>query len=254
MRLTFLGTGTSVGIPVIGCHCRVCRSADRRDQRLRTSVLIEERGIKVLIDCGPDFRQQMLREKVDSLDAILFTHAHKDHTGGLDDVRPLNEKRGGPLPVYGEKRVLEALEAQYPYIFSKHDYPGLPSIETHCIRAGSGFSVRGLKILPVRAMHHRLPVLAFRLGGLSYITDAKQVDKESLSLMRGSRVLIVNALRKKAHPTHFNLSEALELIDELKPQRAFLVHMSHGMGRHEDLMKELPEGVMPAFDRLSIVI
>lgn len=254
MKLTFLGTGTSMGIPVIGCHCEVCQSADSRDQRLRTSVLIEENGVRVLIDCGPDFRQQILREKVESLDAILFTHAHKDHTAGLDDVRPLNKKRGGPLPVYAEERVLGALESQYPYIFSKHDYPGLPEIETQRIRAGAEFSVAGLKILPVRVMHYKLPVLAYRIGGLSYITDANRVDGESLSLMKGSRVLIVNALRIKRHLSHFNLSEALCLIEQLKPERAFLIHMSHEMGRHEEVQKELPEGVSLAFDRLSIVI
>ena len=254
MKLTFLGTGTSVGIPVIGCHCEVCQSADSRDQRLRTSALIEEKGVRILIDCGPDFRQQMLREQVEALDAILFTHAHKDHTAGLDDVRPLNDKRGGPLPVYAEERVLRALESQYPYIFSEHDYPGLPAIERQRIRAGVQFSVGELKVLPVRVMHHKLPVLAYRIGGLSYITDANRVDEESLSLMQGSRVLVVNALRKKWHLSHFNLSEALRLIERLNPERAFLVHMSHGMGRHEEVQKELPLGVSLAFDRLSIVI
>ncbi len=254
MKLTFLGTGTSAGIPVIGCHCEVCRSADRRDQRLRTSVLIEEKGVRILIDCGPDFRQQMLREEVETLDAILFTHAHKDHTGGLDDVRPLNGKRGGPLPVYAEKRVLEALESQYPYIFSRHDYPGLPAIEAQRIRAGAVFSVDGLQVLPVRVMHHRLPVLAFRVGALAYITDAKHLDDEAILSLAGSEVLIINALRKKPHFSHFNLEEALEVIEKIKAAKTFLIHMSHGMGRHEEVQKELPYGVSLAFDGLSIVI
>lgn len=254
MKLTFLGTGTSQGIPMIGCACRTCRSADPRDKRLRTSAMVEANGVTLVIDAGPDFRAQMLRENVKRVDAILLTHEHTDHIGGLDDVRAFNYFMRRPMPVYAEERVQRQVQAVFSYAFDRNKYPGAPEIEQVAIHAGQPFEVRGLRVMPVRAMHARLPVLGFRVGGMAYITDANFVDREAKQLLAGCEVLVVNALRREPHLSHFTLGEALRLIDEVKPARAYLTHASHQLGLHAELQPALPKNVQLACDGLKVAI
>lgn len=253
MIVTFLGTGTSQGIPVIACECEVCQSMDYRDVRTRTSVHIQLNDQSIVIDTGPDFRQQMLRERIKRLDAVLFTHEHKDHTAGLDEVRSFNFKQGTDMPIYGEKRVLKQLKQEFEYIFSEKKYPGVPRVDSHEIDTGI-FSVNGQDILPIRVLHYKLPVLGFRINGFTYITDANQISKEEKEKIIGSEVLVVNALQKESHISHFNLEEALEFIEEIKPKKAFLTHISHKLGFHEDVSSEIPSNVYIAYDGLKINI
>lgn len=252
MKLTFLGTGTSQGIPMIGCGCRTCCSADPRDKRLRTSALLEVSGVTLAIDAGPDFRAQMLRESVKRLDAILLTHEHTDHIGGLDDVRAFNYFMRRPMPLYAEERVLRHVQAVFAYAFDENKYPGSPEIELVAICADRPFEVQGVRVTPVRAMHARLPVVGFRVGGMAYITDANFVSRESKRLLAGCEVLVVNALQREPHPSHFTLGAALRLIAELKPAAAYLTHASHRLGRYADLQPSLPSGVQLAYDGLSV--
>ncbi|HMN06977.1 MAG TPA: MBL fold metallo-hydrolase [Flavobacteriales bacterium] len=251
MKLTFLGTGTSQGVPVIGCHCEVCRGSDPRDRRTRTSALVSVAGANILIDAGPDLRQQMLREGVEDLEAVLLTHEHMDHIAGMDDLRAFSFLHEPPrdMPVYGDARTLEAVKRVYAYAFSGSKYPGIPQYELHTI-ADDPFKVGDVLVHPVIVMHHELPVTAYRIGGLGYITDGKEIPMEEKLKLQGLDVLVVNALRKKEHPSHFNLDEALALIRELAPQRAYLTHISHLMGPHGRL--ELPPGVELAFDGLQV--
>ncbi|MDR0711519.1 MAG: MBL fold metallo-hydrolase [Prevotellaceae bacterium] len=254
MKLTFLGTGTSQGVPMIGCDCRTCRSGDPRDKRLRTSAMVEANGVTLVIDAGPDFRTQMLRENVKRVDAILLTHEHTDHVGGLDDVRAFNYFMNRPMPVYAEDRVQQQLKSIFSYAFDKNKYPGSPEIEQIPIYANHPFEVQGLRVLPMRAMHARLPVLGFRVGGMAYITDANFVSKESKQLLEGCEVLVVNALRREPHLSHFTLSEALRLIEEVKPAYAYLTHASHQLGLHAELQPTLPKNVALAYDGLKVAI
>lgn len=251
VQLTFLGTGTSQGIPVIGCHCDVCRSSDPRDRRTRTSALVRTGGTTLLIDAGPDLRQQMLREGVEHLDAVLLTHEHMDHIAGMDDLRAFSFAYEPPrdMPVYGNARTLEAVRRVYAYAFSTPRYPGVPQFELHDM-GEEPFTVGGAQVLPVRVMHHAMPVTAYRIGGLGYITDAKTIDEREKQKLEGVEVLVVNALRKTPHISHFNLEEALALITELAPARAFLTHISHLMGRHADV--RLPPHVALAHDGLVV--
>ena len=253
MKVTFLGTGTSQGIPIISCSCDVCLSPDRRDKRLRTSVLVETKGVSMVIDSGPDFRHQMLRENVKSLDAILFTHEHRDHIAGLDDVRAFNFIHKKPMDIFAETRVLEAIKTLFLYAFAENSYPGVPKLNSFAIGIEQ-FEVNGVTVLPIRIMHNRLPILGFRIGGLTYITDASFISKEEKQKAINTKVLIINALRKEKHSTHFNLEEALGLIREIAPERAFITHISHQMGRYKDIQKELPDGVFLAYDCLSIEV
>jgi len=251
--ITFLGTGTSQGIPVIACDCEVCQSMDYRDVRTRTSVHIELGDLSLIIDTGPDFRHQILRERIKKLDAVIFTHEHKDHTAGLDEVRSFNFKQKMDMPIYAEKRVLKQLKQEFEYIFSENKYPGVPRVDSHEINT-EPFSINGQDILPIRVLHYKLPVLGFRINGFTYITDANQISKEEKEKVIGSEVLVINALQKESHISHFNLEEALELISELKPKKAFLTHISHKLGFHEDISSEIPENVFLAYDGLKINI
>ncbi|MDR0419355.1 MAG: MBL fold metallo-hydrolase [Prevotellaceae bacterium] len=251
MRLTFLGTGTSQGVPMIACDCEVCRSTDSRDKRLRTSALVEVDGVNMMIDAGPDFRYQLLRENIKRVDAILLTHEHKDHTGGLDDVRAFNYFLQRPMDIYAEERVLDNLRWEYPYAFSKHKYPGAPEMELHPI-TGKPFKVSEVGVTPIRAMHYKLPIYGFKVGGLVYVTDANHIAEESKELMKGCEILVINALRYEEHLSHFTVPEALELVKELQPRMAYFTHMSHQVGLHNDVQKTLPENVFLAYDGLKV--
>jgi len=253
VKLTFLGTGTSQGIPIIACKCPVCLSSDKRDKRLRTSVFIELDGQNIVIDSGPDFRYQMLRAQVEKLDAILFTHEHKDHTAGLDDVRAFNWVNKKAVDIYAEERVQASLKQEFAYVFAEFRYPGIPQLNLWTVE-NKAFNINGTEVIPIRAKHFRLPVYGYRIEDLAYITDANYISKEEKEKMQGLKVLVVNALRKEKHLSHFTLSEALALIEELKPEVAYLTHFSHQLGFHEDISKELPENVFMAYDGLQIKI
>lgn len=248
--LTFLGTGTSQGVPIIGCHCPVCQSADFHDKRLRTSALVCTDQVQVVIDAGPDFRYQMLRAGVENVDAILLTHPHRDHVGGLDDVRPFNYYQKRPMPVYGNAITLKALRATIPYAFAEHRYPGAPEFALYEVD-DKPFRVGDLEILPFEVMHYKLPVTAYRMGDLVYITDAKFISRSSVEKIKGCKTLVVNALRKEPHLSHFSLGDALALIEEVKPEKAYLTHVGHTMG-YAAVSAELPAGVEMAYDGLRI--
>jgi len=253
LKVTFLGTGTSQGIPVIGSNHPVCRSSDPRDKRLRVSVLIQVDGLNIVVDCGPDFRQQMLSNNVDRLDAILFTHEHSDHTVGLDDIRPYFFKQGD-IPVFAHKRVMASLQKRFDYIFaSENKYPGAPSVQEHVINNES-FTVKGVKVMPINVMHNRVQVFGFRVRDFAYITDAKIIEEEEASKLKGVDVLVVNALRIEPHHSHFNLEEALKFIEKVNPKRAYLTHISHLLGFHEEVQAELPPNIFLAYDNLQIEI
>ena len=251
MKVTVLGSGTSQGVPVIGCGCEVCLSTDERDKRLRSSVLIETDNKTFVVDTGPDFRQQMLRAEVRSLDGVFFTHEHKDHVAGLDDIRAFNFVQKKEMTVYATPRVQDALKRDFHYAFADVKYPGVPRIYLETISADA-FEAEGVLIRPIQVLHYKLPVLGFRVGDFTYITDANHIPENEKKKIIGSKVLIINALRKTDHISHFNLSEALELIYELKPQTAYITHISHQMGLHANVEKELPSGVHLAYDQLEI--
>ncbi len=253
MNITFLGTGTSQGVPVIACECAVCRSLDYRDKRLRVSVWIEVNGKSFVIDTGPDFRQQMLRARVPRLDAVLFTHQHKDHTAGLDDVRAFNFSQQKDMPLYGRSEVLGQIRSEFAYAFSEKRYPGVPRLQLHSIE-NQPFEIEGVPVIPVEVMHHQLPVFGFRIGDFTYITDANFIAESELKKIEGSRVLVLDALQRESHVSHFTLSQALDLIDRLDVPCAYLTHLSHRMGLHAQVDKELPANVSLAYDGLKISI
>ena len=252
LAVTILGTGTSQGIPVIGCTCEVCRSADPRDQRLRVSALLSWGGHHVVIDTGPDFRQQMLRAAPDHLDAVLLTHEHNDHIIGLDDVRPFNFRQGGNLPVYGLPRVVEEVRRRFAYVFAEQRYPGAPMIELHQVEADQPIVIGDRTIMPLSVMHGSLPILGYRTGDFAYLTDVKTLPASTIARLRGLHTLVVNALHHRPHHSHLNLAEALELIKVIRPEQAFLTHVSHSMGRHAEVAETLPPGVHLAYDGLKI--
>lgn len=251
MKVVFLGTGTSQGVPVIGCTCEVCQSLDYRDKRLRTSILIETQGKTLVVDTGPDFRQQMLREDVQRVDAVLFTHAHRDHTAGLDDVRAYNFLHDMDMPVYGTQPTLDQLKVEYAYAFAKEIYPGIPRITLNLIDENP-FAVHGIDITPLPVMHLRMPVLGFRLGDFSYITDANYISPQTLERLQGTRVLVLNALQREPHISHFNLEEALDMVKQIAPEKTYFTHISHKLGRHAAVEKELPATVSLAYDGLRL--
>jgi phosphoribosyl 1,2-cyclic phosphate phosphodiesterase len=253
LKITFLGTGTSQGVPVIACNCEVCTSADHRDKRLRTSVLIGAEEKVVVIDSGPDFRYQMLRAKVQHLDAIVFTHEHKDHTAGLDDIRAFNYKQQGPVDVYANLRVQEALKREFFYIFDRFKYPGIPQLTLHTI-SNEPFNIGKLRFIPIEVMHYKLPVLGFRINDFTYITDAKTVSETEKEKIKGSKILVINALQKQEHISHFTFDEAIAFAESIGAEKTYLTHISHRLGKHADVSSILPPNVELAYDGLQITI
>lgn len=251
MKITFLGTGTSQGIPLIGCNCKVCTSLDTLDKRLRSSVMIEYKNTNIVIDTGPDFRQQMLREKVTKMDAVVFTHEHKDHTAGLDEVRAFNFINQMVMPVYATERVQSALKEAFSYIFADLDYPGLPKIKLHTIN-DDVFVVGDMQIQPINVLHYKLPVKAFRIGNFTYITDANFISEEEKEKIKGSEVVVINALRRNEHISHFTFQEAIDLANELGAKKTYFTHISHQLGLHKEVNLELPSHIELAYDGLQI--
>ena len=253
MRVTILGTGTSQGVPVIACKCDVCRSADTKDKRLRSAIMIEEGDTRIVVDVGPDFRQQMLTHEVDDLDAILLTHEHADHIFGLDDIRSFNWLRKSPMDVYCEPRVQKNLRNIFNYVFAANKYPGTPQMDLIDLE-NEDFEIGPFKITPIRVYHHKLPVYGFRFGRFAYLTDFNVIEQQELDKLIGIDTLVICALRKTPHISHLNLSGALELIAKIGPRKSYLTHMSHEMGKHRDLLAELPSNVEPAYDGLVLEI
>jgi phosphoribosyl 1,2-cyclic phosphate phosphodiesterase len=253
LKVTFLGTGTSQGVPVIGCTCEVCRSLDYRDKRLRTSVHISTDNQSLVIDTGPDFRQQMLRENITRLDAVLLTHAHRDHTAGIDDVRAYNFLQSMDMPVYGTTETLNQIQNDFAYIFGPDNYPGLPKLDLRVITEKS-FFLKNIEVIPLPVMHLRLPVTGFRIGNFSYITDANHIPEETHEKLKGTKVLVLNALQKEQHISHFNLKEAVDVVQKINPAMAYFTHISHKMGLHASVSKELPENISFAVDGLQITV
>ncbi len=251
LRITFLGTGTSIGVPIISCDCEVCSSVNTKDKRLRTSALLSYRDKNVVIDCGPDFRMQMLNAGVKDLHAILLTHEHRDHIAGLDDVRAFNYILRKPIQLYLCERVLQNVKIEFPYIFNPGNYQGAPKLELHNL-LNEEFEVAGMSIVPLPVMHSDMPVFGFRIGDFSYITDANFIPNETIEKIKGSKVLVLNALRKRKHPSHFCLSEALEIIEKVNPEKAYLTHLGHYIGLHDSVNKQLPKNVELAYDGLQI--
>ena len=253
MKITLLGTGTSQGIPVIACNCEVCRSTDSRDKRLRCAILVEENGTILLVDAGPDFRQQMLKYRVTNLDAVLLTHEHADHIFGLDDIRSFNWIRKSPMDIYCEKRVADNLMTIFNYAFAEIKYPGTPQMDLIPIE-GKSFEIGRIGVTPIRLYHHKLPVYGFRFGKFAYLTDFNRIEPEELEKLRGLDTLVICALRKTTHISHLNLEQALQIVKKISPGMTYLTHMSHDMGLHAELLKELPHGVEPGYDGLIIEI
>ncbi len=250
-KLTFLGTGTSQGVPMIGCHCEVCSSENVKDKRLRSSVLVEHNGKIIVIDVGPDFRQQMLREKVENIDHVLITHEHKDHLCGLDDLRSYNFLLKRDMDIYALERVNKVILKDFDYAFSEHPYPGVPSFKLHNIDS-EPFMLGDVQIIPIRGKHHKLDVLGFRLGSLAYITDFNHIEDSEIEKLKGIDTLVINALRREEHLSHFTLDQALEVSAKIAPQQTYLTHISHTMGLHEQVNPTLPNNVFLAYDGLKI--
>ena len=252
MRISFLGTGTSQGIPVIACTCPVCNSKDTRNQRLRSSVWIETDHHSILVDIGPDFRQQALRHGITRVDAILLTHEHADHTAGMDDIRPINFNMDRKIPLYAEAQALLDLKQRFYYIFGPNEYPGLPQLELHEITANQSFQIGTDQILPFRVRHGKMKIVGYKLNQFVYITDASQMEPFEIELIKNCECLVINALRHKTHHSHFNLDQALEFIQQVQPKQAFLTHLSHQMGTHADTEKTLDPSIRLAYDGLQI--
>lgn len=253
MKITLLGTGTSQGVPVIACDCEVCLSSNKKDNRLRSSVMIEVDNINLVIDTGPDFRQQMLREKVEKVDAVLFTHHHKDHVAGMDDIRAFNYRWKKDMQLYCTKLTEEALKKEFPYVFSDVKYPGLPEVKINIIK-NETFHIQDTTVIPIKAQHYIMPVFGFRIKNFVYLTDVSSISELEKEKMKGADLIILDALRKKPHISHFNLEQALALLEELKPKQALLIHISHYMGLHDEVNRELPNHIKLAYDGQQIIL
>lgn len=254
LEVTFLGTGTSQGIPIIGSKHPVCLSSNPKDKRLRVSVLISCNGRNYVIDCGPDFRQQLLKNPIEQLDAILFTHEHSDHTAGIDDIRPFFFRQGD-ISIYAHERVVQALKRRFDYIFADEDrYPGAPAVKVHLIDKDTPFELEDLKVTPIEAYHNRLPVLGFRINDFAYLTDVKRIDESETQKLSNLKVLVVNALRIEPHYSHFNLEEATDFAKEIGAERTYFTHISHLLGFHDEVESKLPENIYLAFDNLKITV
>jgi phosphoribosyl 1,2-cyclic phosphate phosphodiesterase len=251
LQITFLGTGTSSGVPMIACDCEVCSSSDPKDKRFRSSIMVKSDATTLAVDSTPDFRCQMLREKVKRLDGIIFTHPHKDHIAGLDDVRAFNYFSKKPMPVFANEMTQAAIVREFPYAFTENKYPGLPEIHLHTINKDP-FIVGNIPVIPIQVWHLKMPVLGFRFGNFTYITDANRIDESEKEKIRGSEIIVVNALRNEKHESHYSLKEAISLVKELSIPQAYFTHISHQLGRHEAVNAALPEGMSLAHDGLIL--
>lgn len=254
MKITFLGSGTSQGIPVIACDCHVCKSTDLRDDRMRASLLISAEDQNFVIDTGPDFRRQMLKHEVKSLRAVLFTHEHKDHVAGMDDIRAFNFRENRPMAIFCTDRVEEALRREFHYVFAEEKYPGIPKVDIHRIDKDPFYLPEGPFVTPIEVMHYKMPVLGFRIADFTYITDAKMIAEVEKEKVKGTKILVINALHRSPHISHFNLEEALDFIEQIQPEQAYLTHISHLFGTHEEIQAELPPNVFVAYDGLTLTI
>ena len=252
LKITFLGTGTSSGVPMIACSCAVCNSLDEKDKRLRSSILVESDTTTLVVDTTPDFRTQMLRGKVKKLDAVLFTHSHKDHVAGLDDIRAFNYLHQQPMKIYADEFTQKAIRNEFHYIFAEHKYPGVPDVAFHSI-SDDTFLIGDIPVTPIRVWHYKMPVLGFRFGSFVYITDANRIDDSELQKLIGAQTIVLNALRKEKHLSHFNLEEAIGLVQQLKIPQAYFTHISHQLGKHADVSSELPKGIALAYDTLQVI-
>ena len=251
LKITFLGTGTSSGVPMIGCDCRVCTSPDKKDNRLRSSIMVESAKTRLIVDTGPDFRYQMLREKIKHIDAVIFTHPHKDHLAGLDDIRAFNFFSKKPIDIYADSLTEEAVRRDFYYAFTDTKYPGIPELNMNTISLDP-FIVGDIPVVPILVWHLKMPVMSFRFGKFTYITDANRIDEVEKEKIKGSDTIVINALRKEKHISHYSLSEAIDLAKELKVPHAYFTHMSHQMGRHQEVEAELPDSVHLAYDGLKL--
>jgi phosphoribosyl 1,2-cyclic phosphate phosphodiesterase len=253
-KVTFLGTASSHGVPVIACPCKVCISTNSRDRRMRSSIYVQYQGVSILVDAGPDIRQQALKYCLTDLDGLLLTHEHNDHIIGLDDLRPYNYIKGHSVQMYGTLDVKLALDQRFPYIFGSHPYAGALKVDFHEISHHDLIRIKGVEIIPIQVWHANMAVLGFRFGDFTYITDAKTITSEEMKKIQGSRILVLNALHYTGHNAHFNVEEALEVIAQIKPDRAYLTHLSHYMGLHDEVNKRLPDGVELAYDGLQVAL
>lgn len=251
MKVTFLGTGTSQGVPVVSCKCAICQSPNPKDKRLRSSVLIQDQGVNVVIDSGPDFRQQMLREKLETLDAIVYTHEHKDHIGGMDDIRGFNFTMGKEIDLFMTERVLDQMKREFAYVFAENKYPGIPEVKVQLV-SNNIFNVKHLSFLPIEIMHLKLPIMGYRIGKFTYITDMKSITDVEKEKIKSSEVIVVNALRREPHVSHITFDEAVAFMHELRPRKGYFTHISHQLGLHDDVMNELPDFIELAYDGLTI--
>jgi phosphoribosyl 1,2-cyclic phosphate phosphodiesterase len=251
LKITFLGTGTSSGVPMIACECEVCKSADPKDKRFRSSILIESDTTIIVVDTTPDFRSQMLRAGVKKLDGIIYTHAHKDHVAGLDDVKAFNYFHQQPMHVFADAPTEAALRREFAYIFDDNKYPGIPDVHIHAIGEES-FQIGDIAVMPIKVWHHKMPILGFRFGLFTYITDANSIDPEQMEKIKGSKTIVLNALRKEKHLSHFTLQEAIAIVQDLEVPTAYFTHISHQLGKHGLVSKELPQGIALAYDELVI--
>ncbi len=252
LKITFLGTGTSSGIPMIACNCEVCSSTNKKDNRLRASILVQSTTTTIVVDTTPDFRYQMLREKIKKIDAVLFTHPHKDHIAGLDDIRAFNYFQQSSINIYANILTQEALKREFTYVFAEKKYPGIPQINL-CTIDMDPFIIGDINIIPILVWHLHMPVLAFRFGNFTYVTDANKIEEEERKKITGSKIMALNALRKEKHISHFNLPQAIEMVQQLKVPEAYFIHLSHQMGKHMDVEKSLPAGIHLAYDGLKIM-